>query len=87
MNEDKEPSYRELIKQQLLGSNPILGGSFKAKEFLGGLASWAGTSKDEIVAMVCKEIGQATANTLKEPLDQILGSKKLKITVELEPRK
>ena len=33
--------------------------------------------------MVCKEIGQATAATLKEPLDQIMRSKKLKITVEL----
>ena len=58
----------------------------KVKEFLGGLSSWAGTSKDEIVAMVCKEIGQATANTLKEPLDQIMSSKKLKITVELVAR-
>ena len=87
MNEDKDPSYRELIMKQILGSSlSLIGGPVKVKEFLGGLSSWAGTSKDEIVGMVCKEIGQATANTLKEPLDQIMSSKKLKITVELVSR-
>ncbi len=87
MNEDKDPSYKELIMQQLLGSSlSLLGGPVRVKEFLGGLSSWAGTSKDELVGMVCKEIGQATANTLKEPLDQIMSSRKLKITVELVTR-
>lgn len=87
MNEDKDPSYRELIMQQLLGSSlSLLGGPLKVKEFLGDLSSWAGTGKDEIVGMVCKEIGLATANTLKEPLDQIMSSRKLKITVELVTR-
>ena len=87
MSEDKDPSYRELIMQQLMGSSlSLLGGPDKVKEFLGGLASWAGTSKDELVGIVCKEIGQATANTLREPLDQIMNSRKLKITIELEAR-
>ena len=50
MNEDKDPSYRELIMKQILGSSlSLLGGPVKVKEFLGGLSSWAGTSKDEIV--------------------------------------
>ena len=62
------------------------GGPLKFKDFIGGLSSLAETSKDEIVAVVCKEIGLATANTLKEPLNQIMKSKKLQITVELVSR-
>ena len=84
MREDKDPTYRELIAKQILGSSvSLLAGQTKIKDVLSGLASLAGTGKDEIVSMVCKEIGQATANTLKEPLNQIMGSKKLQITVEL----
>ena len=87
MNEDKELSYRELIIQKAMGSSlSILGGGpLKFKDFI-GLSSLAETSKDEIVAVVCKEIGLATANTLKEPLNQIMKSKKLQITVELVSR-
>ena len=84
MKEDKDPTYRGLLKKQLLDSKvSLLGAPNKVKDMISGLATLADTGKDEIVSMICKEIGQATASTLKEPIDQILRSKKLQITVEL----
>lgn len=57
------------------------------KELVASLAQWAGKSKDEIVTMVCREIGQATAAVLKEPLAQIIESQKVQITFEFVPKK
>lgn len=58
----------------------------KGKEFLGQLANWAGKGKDEIVNMICKEIGLAVAATLKEPLRQAFQDKSLRFTVDLVPK-
>ncbi len=59
------------------------GGLAGPKEFLGALASWAGKGRDELLHMICKEIGQATASVLEEPLTQLMRTKKLQITIEL----
>ena len=45
-----------------------------------------GKSKDEIVQVLCREIGVATAAVLKEPLNQVLENRKLQITMELVPK-
>lgn len=58
-----------------------------AKDVLGAFATWGGKSKDEIVQVLCREIGVATAAVLKEPIDQILENRKLQITMELVPKK
>ncbi|WP_141731774.1 hypothetical protein [Oligoflexus tunisiensis] len=56
-----------------------------AKEFLTAMASWAGKGKDELVQVICREIGTATAMVLKEPLGKLLENKKIHITIELVP--
>ena len=56
-----------------------------AKEFLGAMASWAGKGKDELVQVICREIGTATAMVLKEPLGKLLENKRIQITIELVP--
>lgn len=61
------------------GSSPFLG----PKEFLGALANWAGKGRDELLQVICREIGQATANVLKEPLTELMRHRKLQITIEL----
>ncbi len=53
------------------------------KEFLGALASWAGKGRDELLQVICREIGQATAAVLKEPLAELMRHRKLQITIEL----
>lgn len=60
--------------------------SLSLREMIGTLASIAGKGKDEIVQMISREIGLAVAAMLKEPLNQTLAQKKLKITLELVPR-
>jgi hypothetical protein len=57
------------------------------REFFANLASWAGKGKDEIVQMICREIGIATATVLKEPLSQIVENRRLQVTLELVPKK
>lgn len=57
-----------------------------ARDVLGAVASWGGKSKDEIVQVLCREIGVATAAVLKEPLNQVLENRKLRITMELVPK-
>ena len=57
-----------------------------ARDVLGAVASWGGKSKDEIVQVLCREIGVATAAVLKEPLNQVLENRKLQITMELVPK-
>lgn len=57
-----------------------------ARELIGALASWAGKGKDEVVQTLCREIGQAVAAVLKEPLNQILENRQLRLTIELVPK-
>ncbi len=57
--------------------------SASVKEFLSSMATWAGKGKDELVQVICREIGTATASVLKEPLSKLLENKKLQITIEL----
>lgn len=54
-----------------------------AKDLLGSLAALAGKGKDEIAQIVCREIGNAMANVLKEPITQVLRGRKLQVTLEL----
>ena len=57
-----------------------------ARDILGAVANWGGKSKDEIVQVLCREVGVATAAVLKEPLSQVLENRKLQITMELVPK-
>ena len=56
-----------------------------AKDLIGSLAGWAGKGKDEIVQLVCREIGNAMAGVLTEPIAQVLEGRKLQLTIELVP--
>ena len=47
---------------------------------------WAGKGKDELVQILCREIGIATAAVFKEPLSQVLENRKLQITFEFVPK-
>lgn len=58
-----------------------------AKEVLFNLAGLAGKGKDELIQSICREIGQATAAVLKEPLAQLLKDRKLQVTIEFVPVK
>lgn len=58
-----------------------------AKEVFSNLAGLAGKGKDELIQILCREIGQATASVLKEPLAQLLKDKKLQLTIEFVPVK
>lgn len=57
-----------------------------ARDVIGAFAAWGGKSKDEIVQVLCREIGIATAAVLKEPLNQVIENRKLQITMELVPK-
>jgi hypothetical protein len=54
-----------------------------AKDLVGSLASIAGKGKDDLMQALFREIGQAVAAMLTEPVTQILAERKLSITVEL----
>lgn len=57
-----------------------------AKELLSMLAGWAGKGKDEVVQVLCREIGVAVASVVREPMNQVLENRKLQITLELVPK-
>lgn len=57
------------------------------RDLISMLASIAGKRKDEIVQMISREIGQAVAGVIKEPILRILEDQKLEITVELVNKK
>lgn len=57
------------------------------RELVSSLALIAGKGKDEIVQIISREIGIAVAGVIKEPVHQILEDRKLKITLELVPKK
>lgn len=56
------------------------------KDLLGTVLGVAGKSKDDVIEIVGREIGQALAAMLKEPLSQVVNHRKLKISVELVPK-
>ena len=64
----------------------VRGEAFATKDIISAIASWAGKGKDEVVQMLCREVGQAVAAMIKEPLTQVIENRKLKITLELVPR-
>ena len=85
MSKDREKN-RDYIFSSFMRSNDFsLNDIPKGREFLGALASWAGKGKDELVQLICREIGVATAALLKEPLSQVMEGKKIKFTIELVP--
>ena len=94
MAENKTSQREKLVNRVLAGIIKNLEGDEPdkdmdnptAKDVFGAFTSWGGKSKDEIVQVLCKEIGLATAAVLKEPLDQVLENRKLKITMELVPK-
>ncbi|MFW7380487.1 MAG: hypothetical protein ACOH5I_16865 [Oligoflexus sp.] len=86
-------TYKEKAIKQIVSllarssSDQPMSLDFKSgREFLATLASWAGKGKDEIVQLICREIGTATAAVLKEPLAQVLENRKLQLTLELVPK-
>ena len=58
----------------------------QAKDMLNGFLQWAGKSKDEVLQLMASEAATAFANTLKEPLVQILKSKNVTIEIKLEDK-
>ncbi len=86
MSKEKENTLKQLLTLLLKNTeSPVFDLKF-GKEFIGNLATLAGKGKDEIVQLICREIGVATAAVLKEPLSQILKDKKLQLTLELVPK-
>ncbi len=84
--------YRDRVIKQMAGylvksltESKIESSLPSAKEFLSALSSIAGKGKDELVQTICREIGQATAAVLKEPIAEILRDRRLQITIELVP--
>lgn len=57
-----------------------------AKDLIASVAAWAGKGKDEIVQVLCREIGVAIAAVVKEPLEQVLENRRLVISFELSPK-
>ena len=55
------------------------------RDMVGALASLAGKGKDEIVQIISREIGLAVAGLLREPINQALRDKKMRITIEFVP--
>ncbi len=58
----------------------------QAKDMLNGFLQWAGKSKDEVLQLMAAEAATAFANTLKEPLVQILKSKNVSIEIKLQEK-
>ncbi len=75
----------KLLATMLVKDERDEGSSSSAKEVLLSLAGLAGKGKDELVQSICREIGQATAAVLKEPLAQLLKDRKLQVTIEFVP--
>lgn len=59
--------------------------TFALREVIAALATLAGKGKDEIVQMISREIGNAIAGALKEPIRQAMKDKKLRMTFEFVP--
>lgn len=53
------------------------------KDIIGGTVGRAGKSKDEFVRILGREMGLAAAAVLQEPLERLVRSKKIQVTIEL----
>lgn len=56
------------------------------RDVLSTLASWAGKGKDELIQVLCREVGTAIAAMLKEPLQQVVDAQKLVVTIEFSKK-
>ena len=57
--------------------------SISLRDVLSTVAQIAGKGKDDVVNILCKEIGVAIAAMLKEPLNDVLETKELRVSFEL----
>jgi len=57
-----------------------------AKALIGAVFARACKSKDEVVQIVARELGNAVAAMLKEPLSQLAKNQKLQISFEFVPK-
>lgn len=53
------------------------------RELITSIASWAGKGKDEVIQIIGREIGQAVAAMLREPLARAIEGQKLRVTFEI----
>ena len=96
---DEFKSIREGLRRAILGQNQSQGDADSPGEdrddqtsadairtLLGTLFARAGKGKDEVVQIIGREIGQAIAAMLKEPLSKIAENRKLQISFELVPK-
>ena len=84
---DKDKKFIPFISSILKTSDENPSEDFTTlRELIGAMASWAGKGKDELVQILCREIGIATAAVFKEPLSQVLENRKLQITFEFVPK-
>ena len=56
------------------------------KELVFGTLDKAGKGKSEFIKILGREIGQALAAVLKEPLDQLVKTRKINVCIELVER-
>lgn len=76
-----------ILKNSGEGGDATQGLDFRtARDLINAIAGWAGKGKDEIIQVLCREIGVATAAVLKEPLTQVVENQKLVITIEFSPK-
>ena len=66
-------------------SRPLLDPA-QARVLLGALFARAGKGKDEVIQILAREIGQAMAAMIKEPLAQLAKHQKLQISFEFVPK-
>ena len=78
---EKDRKFRLLFNNLIKGNSQNLDYA-TLKELFGAASSWAGKGKDELVQIICREIGIAAVAMFKEPLSQILEKRKLQITFE-----
>jgi hypothetical protein len=88
---DELKSIKDAIKNTILSNVGSLGEEDLGDRVVGRMArdvinqvlSRAGKSKDDIIQILGREIGIALAAMLREPLEQLVESKKIRISVEL----
>ena len=93
MSDNNGKDGKESLKDILLGT--IFSGKdgaerkidiSTAKDILSGALSWAGKGKDEFLQTLCRETGQALAQSMQGPILEILKDQKISITLELTPK-
>jgi 5-carboxymethyl-2-hydroxymuconate isomerase len=87
MVDDLKNIRNQLFKAAMGAVSGISGSKDTAatlRDTVASLATLAGKGKDEIVQMISREIGQAVAGVIKEPILEIIRERKLQITIELK---